>query len=90
MSAEKNGALSAGQDGVEIAPAEGKLGVLLVGLGAVSTTFIAGVAYSPEFKLPGQRTHQSLFTSAPPRARACSLTSTEEVVVNALAPKPTD
>src|SRR6516164_4830728 len=29
--------------GTEIAPAEGKLGVLLVGLGAVSTTFIAGV-----------------------------------------------
>ena len=28
---------------VEIAPAKGKLGVLLVGLGAVSTTFIAGV-----------------------------------------------
>ncbi len=28
----------------QIAPAEGKLGVLLVGLGAVSTTFIAGVA----------------------------------------------
>ena len=28
---------------VEIAPAQGKLGVLLVGLGAVSTTFIAGV-----------------------------------------------
>jgi len=27
----------------EIAPAQGKLGVLLVGLGAVSTTFIAGV-----------------------------------------------
>jgi myo-inositol-1-phosphate synthase len=27
----------------EIAPADGKLGVLLVGLGAVSTTFIAGV-----------------------------------------------
>src|SRR5678810_297566 len=27
----------------EIVPAEGKLGVLLVGLGAVSTTFIAGV-----------------------------------------------
>src|SRR5687767_5154576 len=27
----------------QIAPAEGKLGVLLVGLGAVSTTFIAGV-----------------------------------------------
>ncbi|NNE67817.1 MAG: inositol-3-phosphate synthase [Pyrinomonadaceae bacterium] len=27
----------------EIAPAEGKLGVLLVGLGAVSTTFVAGV-----------------------------------------------
>jgi myo-inositol-1-phosphate synthase len=29
---------------VQIAPAEGKLGILLVGLGAVSTTFIAGVA----------------------------------------------
>src|SRR2546421_3206976 len=29
--------------GAEIAPADGKLGVLLVGLGAVSTTFIAGV-----------------------------------------------
>jgi myo-inositol-1-phosphate synthase len=27
----------------EIAPAEGKLGILLVGLGAVSTTFVAGV-----------------------------------------------
>ena len=31
------------QKGAEIAPAKGKLGVLLVGLGAVSTTFIAGV-----------------------------------------------
>ncbi len=30
-------------NGVPIAPAEGKLGVLLVGLGAVSTTFVAGV-----------------------------------------------
>ena len=29
--------------GVEISPATGKLGVLLVGLGAVSTTFVAGV-----------------------------------------------
>src|SRR5213075_98624 len=29
--------------GAEIAPAKGKLGVLLVGLGAVTTTFIAGV-----------------------------------------------
>lgn len=28
---------------VDIAPAQGKLGILLVGLGAVSTTFIAGV-----------------------------------------------
>ncbi|HBO91333.1 MAG TPA: inositol-3-phosphate synthase, partial [Acidobacteria bacterium] len=27
----------------EITPAKGKLGVLLVGLGAVSTTFIGGV-----------------------------------------------
>ena len=35
--------MSAEQNGVEIAPAKGKLGVLLVGLGAVSTTFIAGV-----------------------------------------------
>ncbi|MBA3441009.1 MAG: inositol-3-phosphate synthase, partial [Pyrinomonadaceae bacterium] len=31
------------ESGTEIAPAKGKLGVLLVGLGAVSTTFIAGV-----------------------------------------------
>ena len=31
------------EKGTEIAPAEGRLGVLLVGLGAVSTTFIAGV-----------------------------------------------
>lgn len=29
--------------GVDIAPATGKLGILLVGLGAVSTTFVAGV-----------------------------------------------
>ena len=29
--------------GTEIAPADGKLGILLVGLGAVSTTFVAGV-----------------------------------------------
>lgn len=29
--------------GKDIAPAEGKLGIMLVGLGAVSTTFIAGV-----------------------------------------------
>lgn len=32
-----------GKKGVEIAPANGKLGILLVGLGAVSTTFVAGV-----------------------------------------------
>ncbi|MGI8640638.1 MAG: inositol-3-phosphate synthase [Pyrinomonadaceae bacterium] len=31
------------EKGVEIAPASGKLGILLVGLGAVSTTFVAGV-----------------------------------------------
>ncbi|HEX6187319.1 MAG TPA: inositol-3-phosphate synthase [Pyrinomonadaceae bacterium] len=31
------------QKGADVAPAKGKLGVLLVGLGAVSTTFIAGV-----------------------------------------------
>jgi myo-inositol-1-phosphate synthase len=31
------------EKGAQIAPAKGKLGVLLVGLGAVSTTFIAGV-----------------------------------------------
>lgn len=31
------------KNGVEIAPANGKLGILLVGLGAVSTTFVAGV-----------------------------------------------
>src|SRR5687768_286937 len=31
------------EKGVSIAPAEGKLGILLVGLGAVSTTLVAGV-----------------------------------------------
>ena len=31
------------EKGVKVAPAEGKLGILLVGLGAVSTTFVAGV-----------------------------------------------
>lgn len=31
------------EKGVAIAPANGKLGILLVGLGAVSTTFVAGV-----------------------------------------------
>jgi myo-inositol-1-phosphate synthase len=31
------------QDNVKIAPADGKLGVLIPGIGAVSTTFIAGV-----------------------------------------------
>ncbi len=31
------------EKGIEIAPAQGKLGILLVGLGAVSTTFVAGV-----------------------------------------------
>lgn len=31
------------EKGAEIAPASGKLGILLVGLGAVSTTFVAGV-----------------------------------------------
>ncbi|HEV2859539.1 MAG TPA: inositol-3-phosphate synthase [Pyrinomonadaceae bacterium] len=35
--------MSEEKKGVEIAPAKGKLGVLLVGLGAVSTTTIAGV-----------------------------------------------
>ena len=32
-----------GKDNVQIAPAEGKLGVLIPGIGAVSTTFIAGI-----------------------------------------------
>ena len=31
------------QDNVKIAPAEGKLGVLIPGMGAVTTTFIAGL-----------------------------------------------
>ena len=31
------------EKGAAIAPAEGKLGILLVGLGAVSTTFVAGI-----------------------------------------------
>src|SRR5215469_13028700 len=30
-------------DGISISPADGKLGVLIPGIGAVSTTFIAGV-----------------------------------------------
>jgi myo-inositol-1-phosphate synthase len=34
---------SMGEKGVDIAPAEGRLGILLVGLGAVSTTFVAGI-----------------------------------------------
>jgi len=33
----------ANQDNVKIAPAEGKLGVLIPGMGAVTTTFIAGL-----------------------------------------------
>ena len=33
----------AAQDNVQIAPADGKLGVLIPGIGAVSTTFMAGV-----------------------------------------------
>jgi myo-inositol-1-phosphate synthase len=40
---KKNGEKNNGKQNGGIAPAEGKLGVLLVGLGAVSTTFIAGV-----------------------------------------------
>jgi myo-inositol-1-phosphate synthase len=32
-----------GKDNVQIAPAEGKLGVLIPGIGAVSTTFMAGI-----------------------------------------------
>jgi myo-inositol-1-phosphate synthase len=35
--------LPATKDNVQIAPAEGKLGVLIPGMGAVTTTFIAGV-----------------------------------------------
>jgi len=33
------------QDNVRIAPADGKLGVLIPGMGAVTTTFIAGLEY---------------------------------------------
>src|SRR5271163_2943727 len=39
----KGGCVLATKEPVRIAPADGKLGVLLPGLGAVSTTFIAGV-----------------------------------------------
>ena len=35
--------MTAAEKGREIAPAKGKLGVLLPGMGAVATTFIAGV-----------------------------------------------
>src|SRR6266545_771368 len=41
MARQQTGVATGG--GREIAPATGKLGVMLVGLGAVSTTFIAGV-----------------------------------------------
>ena len=40
-------------DNVQIAPAEGKLGVLVPGMGAVTTTFIAGLeAIKREFGKP--------------------------------------
>ena len=42
-STKKKPASAASTDPVRIAPADGKLGVLLPGLGAVSTTFIAGI-----------------------------------------------
>jgi len=38
-----NATSDSAQSGIEVQPADGKLGVLLVGLGAVSTTTIAGV-----------------------------------------------
>ena len=38
-----NATSGSAQSGIEVQPADGKLGVLLVGLGAVSTTTIAGV-----------------------------------------------
>jgi myo-inositol-1-phosphate synthase len=34
------------QEGIKIKPAKGKLGILIVGLGAVSSTFIAGVEHA--------------------------------------------
>ncbi len=41
------------EKGTKVQPAEGKLGILLVGLGAVSTTFIAGVeAFKKEIAKP--------------------------------------
>src|SRR5438093_12827360 len=43
MAREQTGTAVVTGGGLEIAPAKGKLGVMLVGLGAVSTTFIAGV-----------------------------------------------
>src|SRR2546426_11214449 len=43
MAREQTAVLTGGGGAREIAPAKGKLGVMLVGLGAVSTTFIAGV-----------------------------------------------
>ncbi len=49
LAREKGIALEAkdfvGQEAMEIEPAEGKLGVMLVGLGAVASTFIAGVEH---------------------------------------------
>ena len=40
---ERRTAILPNQDNVQIAPAEGKLGVLIPGMGAVTTTFIAGL-----------------------------------------------
>lgn len=39
----KESLILAGQDNVRIAPADGKLGILIPGMGAVTSTFIAGV-----------------------------------------------
>jgi len=43
-----------------IGPADGRLGVLLVGLGAVSSTFIAGVEHARRGTARPQRTRRSV------------------------------
>ena len=46
---------------ITIRPASGKLGILLPGMGAVATTFIAGVAlFPPHRKLLQKRRHLRL------------------------------
>jgi len=50
------------QDNVRIAPADGKLGVLIPGMGAVTTTFIAGVEAVKRVSTENRGTALSVYT----------------------------